>query len=323
MKFNILNILTLSVVFLYATAFAGDADRVKEPKKRAAFNAAAFLAPALAPVPMKVEAEKPAPTKRAAFNAAAFLAPVPVPVKVEAEKPAPRKRAAFNTSAFLPAPVVGMLKLNFAAAGGHAAAGPDGDGVDLAKINHLLAELRRFDDISHSGRYAEVSKTILLMKALYENKDKIIDFANLNWENVRLMRDIDSVALPLLKINKYATQCEYFRAVIEDYVVKVQYNLRDQVDRGISYAPVFETVEYVFGGPMVNLPVDQAGRELIFTTVTTHLIDGARMLTKAANWLEGNLAYYRTFFTGNWGDNSGCIPKRNGMLKSSFWKGYL
>ncbi len=101
MKFNMLNILTLSVVFLYATAFAGDADRVNAPKKRAAFNAAAFLAPA--PVPVKVEAEKPAPKKRAAFNAAAFLAPASVPVKVEAEKPAPRKRAAFNASAFLPA----------------------------------------------------------------------------------------------------------------------------------------------------------------------------------------------------------------------------
>jgi hypothetical protein len=190
------------------------------------------------------------------------------------------------------------------------------DGVNLAKIDHLLAELRRFDDISHSGRYAEVSKTILLMKALYENKGRIIDFANRNWENVRLMRDIDSVAHPSLKISKGHSQSEYFRAVIEDSVIKAQYDLRDRVDPALTYAPVFETVDYVFGGPIVDLPTDQAGRDLIFTTVTTHLIDGARMLTKAANWLEGNPAYYRTFFTGNWGDNSGCIPKRNEMLSN-------
>jgi hypothetical protein len=197
-----------------------------------------------------------------------------------------------------------------------AAAIPNDEGVDIAKIEHLLAELRRFDVASGSGRYAEVSKTILIMKALYENKDRIIRFANNNWENVRLMRDIDSAPHPGygMKIRKGHTQCEYFRAVVEDIVVKVQYDLRDRVDPALGYAPVFETVDYVFGVPIVDLPTDKDGRDLIFTTITTHLIDGAKMLTKAANWLEGNPAYYRTFFTGNWGDNSGCIPKRNEML---------
>ncbi len=197
-----------------------------------------------------------------------------------------------------------------------AAAIPNDEGVDIAKIDHLLAELDKFDVASGSGRYAEVSKTILIMKALYENKDRIIRFANNNWENVRLMRDIDSAAHPGygMKIRKGDTQCEYFRAVVEDIVVKVQYDLRDRVDPALGYAPVFETVDYVFGGPIVDLPTDKDGRDLIFTTITTHLIDGARMLTKVVNWLKGNPAYYRTFFTGNWGDNSGCIPKRNQML---------
>ncbi len=190
------------------------------------------------------------------------------------------------------------------------------DGVDITKINSLLEELRQFDTSSRSGRYDDVSKTILIMKTLYERKDEIISFAKSNWENVRQIRDINSVAHPSIKISKSSNQCSYFRAVIEDYVIRIQYDLRDRVDSRINYAPVFETVEYVFGGPMVGLPTDKDTIDFIFTTITTHLIDGARMLAKAAIWLEKNPAYYRNFFMDNWGDNSGCIPKRNDMLSN-------
>lgn len=73
----------------------------------------------------------------------------------------------------------------------------------------------------------------------------------------------------------------------------------------------------LFGGEVSTLPDDKETKDFIFQTINTHLVDGARMLTMAAKWLEKNPVYFRSFFMDNWGDNSGCIPKRNEIL--SMW----
>lgn len=99
-------------------------------------------------------------------------------------------------------------------------------------------------------------------------------------------------------------------------MVKIQNDLGTQIGELYLYAAVFETVNSVFGGNISNLPTDQETIDFIYATITTHLTDGAKMLTRVVNWLEKNPAYYRNFFTGNWGDHSGCIPKRNVMLSN-------
>ncbi len=183
-------------------------------------------------------------------------------------------------------------------------------------ISFFHASFKPFEEnnVFEVGHIQSIRNTVQLCNLLYQRKNEILDFAKTIYRKIKQKQSIPSPAYPTLyTYNDFSDEPELFRKVLEDYIVKLQYQ------ESLSYAPVFETVDYLgFDSSVKILPLSEKDfQQTILAAVNIHLYDGMRMLYEASEWLKENPQYERDFFDNAFFPSyTGCLPKKNVQISN-------